>query len=129
MSARANVVLPAPRSPDSVTRSPGSSATATSAANRAVASSFGKVMVKLVPPVAVGNMTALVNGFASRLQPGAPTSPASMSAQPCIATTTQQIPQNRQYSKPPICHSHFPLLWRHTAQAATNRNTASSEAT
>ncbi len=51
------------------------------------------------------------------------------SVQPCIATTTQQIAQNRQYSKPPICHSHLPALWRHIAQAATSRNTASTSAT
>src|ERR1700730_8818877 len=58
MSARAKVVLPAPRSPDSVTRSPGSSAAAMSMAKRTVACSFGNVTVKLVPPVALGNMAA-----------------------------------------------------------------------
>src|SRR3974377_2095519 len=53
MSARANVVFPAPRSPDSVTRSPGSSAPARSVAKRRVASSSGNVTVKLAPRGAV----------------------------------------------------------------------------
>src|SRR5215470_9844622 len=53
MSARANVVFPAPRSPDSVMRSPGSSAPARSVAKRRVASSSGNVAVKLAPRGAV----------------------------------------------------------------------------
>src|SRR5262249_8685914 len=56
MSARANVVLPAPRSPDSVMRSPGSSALAISIAKRRVASSSGNVSEKLAPPGAVKSM-------------------------------------------------------------------------
>src|SRR5262249_31230769 len=56
MSARANVVLPAPRSPDSVMRSPGSSALAMSIARRRVASSSGNVSEKLAPPGAVNSM-------------------------------------------------------------------------
>src|SRR5580704_2862764 len=56
MSARANVVFPAPRSPDSVTRSPGSSAAAISVMNRRVASSFGNVTAKLAPPGMVRSM-------------------------------------------------------------------------
>src|SRR5215467_8138338 len=56
MSARANVVLPAPRSPDSVMRSPGSSALAMSIAKRRVASSSGKVSEKLAPAGAVNSM-------------------------------------------------------------------------
>src|ERR1700722_6599072 len=110
-----------------------------SAANRAVASSSGNVMVKLVPAAAVGNMMAPVSGMIVRPRQDASSKHASsidhagdkhgsILAQPCIATTMQQIPQNRQYSKPPICHSYFPLLWRHTAHAATNKNIASSEA-
>src|SRR5712692_6915747 len=47
MSARANVVLPAPRSPDSVTRSPGSSELAMSTASRWVACSSGSTIEKL----------------------------------------------------------------------------------
>src|ERR1700720_3114369 len=44
--ARAKVVLPAPRSPASAMKSPGSSMLATSAANRRVASSFGSANVE-----------------------------------------------------------------------------------
>src|SRR5215471_13494702 len=53
MSARAKVVLPAPRSPESVMRSPGSRAAARSVAKRRVASSSGNVTVKLGPVGAV----------------------------------------------------------------------------
>src|SRR5436305_11351195 len=56
MSARANVVLPAPRSPDSVMRSPGSSAAAMSVAKRRVASSSGNVTIALAPSGAVRSM-------------------------------------------------------------------------
>src|SRR6202012_3100081 len=73
MSARANVVLPAPRSPDSVTRSPGSSAVAISAAKRSVASSFGNITLTLEPPAGVKSIKdALLfggrqrDGFAKR---------------------------------------------------------------
>src|SRR5580704_2528039 len=44
--ARAKVVLPAPRSPASEMKSPGSSMLATSAANRRVASSFASTSVE-----------------------------------------------------------------------------------
>src|SRR5262245_7810911 len=47
MSMRANVVLPAPRSPESVTRSPRSSALAMSIASRCVARSSGNATEKL----------------------------------------------------------------------------------
>src|SRR5580700_11250403 len=67
ISARANVVLPAPRSPDSVTRSPGSSAAATSAANRCVAPPSGSVSVKLAPPGPVRSMDV---PLPRRAQPG-----------------------------------------------------------
>src|SRR5450432_4036558 len=50
MRARANVVLPAPRSPDNVTMSPGLSAFATSTASRRVAISAGRTTEKLAPP-------------------------------------------------------------------------------
>jgi hypothetical protein len=45
--ARAKVVLPAPKSPDSVTRSPGPSAAAMSTISRRVASSSASATVKL----------------------------------------------------------------------------------
>src|SRR5712691_11932793 len=47
--ARAKVVLPAPRSPDSVTRSPGLSALATSTMSRWVKPSSGSTTEKLAP--------------------------------------------------------------------------------
>src|SRR5215470_17957774 len=47
MRARTNIVLPAPRSPDSVTRSPGSSELAMSTASRWVACSSGSTIEKL----------------------------------------------------------------------------------
>src|ERR1700737_3428882 len=53
MSARAKAVLPAPRSPDSVTRSPGSSELAISMASRAVACSSGRITEKLDVPEVV----------------------------------------------------------------------------
>src|SRR5262245_58266469 len=56
MSMRANVVLPAPRSPDSVTRSPGCRAAETSITSRRVACSFGSATVKLDPPDVVGSI-------------------------------------------------------------------------
>src|SRR6202035_1350010 len=56
ISARANVVLPAPRSPDSVMRSPGSSAAAMSVMKRCIAVSFGNTIVKLAPPEVVGSI-------------------------------------------------------------------------
>src|SRR5262245_26995432 len=55
MSARANVVLPAPRSPESVTRSPGSRALAMSIASRWVACSSGSTTEKLEVPDVVGS--------------------------------------------------------------------------
>src|SRR6266536_1410289 len=58
ISARANVVLPAPRSPESVTRSPGARMAATSAASRRVACSFGKAQTTVVPrPTAESSFT------------------------------------------------------------------------
>ncbi len=54
--ARANVVLPAPRSPDSVTRSPGSSAAAMSVTSRSVACSLASATVKLDPPEVRGSI-------------------------------------------------------------------------
>src|SRR5262245_17666990 len=54
MSTRANVVLPAPRSPESVTRSPRSSALAMSIASRCVARSSGSATEKLAVAGAVG---------------------------------------------------------------------------
>src|SRR3954463_4479924 len=60
MSARANVVLPAPRSPESVMTSPGSSAVAMSTISRMVACSSGRTAEKLVMPDRVsGIATAL----------------------------------------------------------------------
>src|ERR1700681_2520264 len=56
MSARANVVLPAPRSPESVTTSPGSSALAMSIASRWVACSSGSATVRLDGADAVGGV-------------------------------------------------------------------------
>src|SRR5215470_7164274 len=51
MSARTKVVLPAPRSPESVTVSPGLSAPATSIISLRVASSSGSTTEKLERPV------------------------------------------------------------------------------
>src|SRR5262247_3455061 len=51
MSARTKVVLPAPRSPESVTVSPGLSAPAMSIISFRVASSSGSTTEKLEPPV------------------------------------------------------------------------------
>src|SRR5215510_4736154 len=51
MSARTKVVLPAPRSPESVTVSPGLSAPAMSIISLRVASSSGSTTEKLEPPV------------------------------------------------------------------------------
>src|SRR5882672_3159133 len=56
MSARANVVLPAPRSPESVTTSPGWSAFAMSIARRLVACSSGMTTVRLDVAGAVGGV-------------------------------------------------------------------------
>src|SRR5205809_6031841 len=53
MSARAKAVLPAPRSPESVTRSPGSSEFAMSIASRWVACSSGSATEKLDVPAVV----------------------------------------------------------------------------
>src|SRR5215471_10378518 len=55
MSARANVVLPAPRSPESVTVSPGCSELAMSTASRWVACSSGSATEKLELPGVVGS--------------------------------------------------------------------------
>src|SRR5262245_21420852 len=56
MSARANVVLPAPRSPESVIRSPGASALAMSIISRSVACSSGSTTEKLAPPGLVSSI-------------------------------------------------------------------------
>src|SRR5271170_423111 len=66
MSARAKVVLPAPRSPDSVTRSPVSSALAMSIAKRTIAGSFGNVTVKLAPLLVVRSIGRLRLGRRQR---------------------------------------------------------------
>ena len=60
--ARAKVVLPAPRSPDSVSRSPGSSAAAMSTISRRVASSSASATVKPQPPEVVGNIESSAQG-------------------------------------------------------------------
>ena len=59
MSMRANVVLPAPRSPERVTRSPGSSALAISIASRWVACSSGSTTEKLELPDMVSGSAML----------------------------------------------------------------------
>src|SRR2546425_5701377 len=56
MSARANAVLPAPRSPESVTRSPGMSEFARSIASRRVACSSGSATEKLDVPEVVSSI-------------------------------------------------------------------------
>src|SRR6202023_3084254 len=73
MTARANVVLPAPRSPDRVTRSPGSSELAMSTASRWVACSSGKATEKLEVPNVVSNIaaTASIQPISSRRSLGA----------------------------------------------------------
>src|SRR5271166_2195948 len=60
MRARANVVLPAPRSPESVTRSPGSSEFAMSTASRWVACSSGSATEKLDVPSVVRSIATAV---------------------------------------------------------------------
>src|SRR6516225_10559887 len=55
MSARAKVVFPAPRSPERVTRSPGSSEFAMSIASRVVACSSGSATEKLDAPDVVSS--------------------------------------------------------------------------
>src|SRR5689334_15370606 len=60
MSARAKVVLPAPRSPESVTTSPGSSALAMSIASRLVACSSGSTTMRF----AVADAAGVVRGMA-----------------------------------------------------------------
>src|SRR5215203_6585181 len=57
MRARAKVVLPAPRSPDSVTTSPGNKASATKAARRSVAVSFGSATAKLALSVLLATIS------------------------------------------------------------------------
>src|SRR5215472_13113498 len=56
------MVLPAPRSPDNVIRSPGSSVPAISAAKRRVASSSGNVTAKLAPRGAVKSIAVPLLG-------------------------------------------------------------------
>src|SRR6516225_780395 len=56
MRARAKVVLPAPRSPESVTRSPGWSEFAISIASRWVACSSGSATEKLDVPAVVSSI-------------------------------------------------------------------------
>src|ERR1700738_2840693 len=71
MSARAKVVLPAPRSPERVTRSPGSSAFAMSMASRVVACSSGSATEKLDVPEVVrstGTTTSIPAGSRRRLR-------------------------------------------------------------
>src|SRR5215471_5099593 len=69
MSARANVVLPAPRSPESVTVSPGCSELAMSTANRWVACSSGSATEKLELPGVVGSR-AMAATISRRGAPG-----------------------------------------------------------
>ena len=77
MSARANVVLPAPRSPESVTRSPGMSALAMSIMSRMVACSSGSTAEKLAAPGTVrGIAMALPSGPAWGAAHAAVRSPA-----------------------------------------------------
>src|SRR5258707_3662790 len=59
MSVRTSVVLPAPRSPESVTKSPGSSELAMSIASRRVACSSGNATEKLDVAEAVSAMAFL----------------------------------------------------------------------
>src|SRR6478752_69686 len=60
MSARANVVLPAPRSPERATTSPGSSELAMSTASRWVACSSGNTAEKLEVPAVVNTTIAVL---------------------------------------------------------------------
>src|SRR6516165_5169269 len=68
MSARAKVVFPAPRSPERVTRSPGSSELAMSIASRVVACSSGSATEKLdVPDVVRSTGTTMLQRSRRRL--------------------------------------------------------------
>src|SRR5437870_13628467 len=66
MRAGAKVVFPAPRSPDSVTRSPGSSEFAMSMARREVACSSGSATEKLDVPAVVRSIAIAASPADSR---------------------------------------------------------------
>src|ERR1051326_4778307 len=114
MSARANAVLPAPRSPDSVTRSPGSSAQPISAAKRAVARSSGRVRVKLAPPVEV---RSIADAFRS-IRVWRRASPEQASASP---VTFSSIPSVEKVSETIVAKPGHLARDRQTQQASEPR--------